>query len=102
MPIRPLRRINTRDRGLYEVQTNINEVLNQLIIADFINGNLITATVGTSDTSIEHKLVRQFKGWVIVDKTDNVNVWRVEDGKDKTKFITLKASAGCTVTIYVF
>ena len=95
------KQIVTSDYELSRVQSNVAEFLNNLINQDFINGNIISCSVGTTNTSIEHKLMREFKGWVIIDTLASADVWRVDIG-EKNKFITLIASSACDIKIFVF
>lgn len=97
--IRRLRRLYTEDRPLNQLQNNINEVLDGLRLSNIIDGNLVTATFKSGTATIPHNLERLPQGWMVVDKTETVDVWR--DSWDKI-FITLSSSVDTTVTLWIF
>lgn len=70
----------------------------------FLDGRLVEdVDLTTSQTKVAHGLGRIPKGWVVVDKTGNVDVWRDTTGTSQRKtFLYLKADAAVTVSLWVF
>jgi len=89
---------NTNSYDLNKVQDNIQNFVNQINVS-ITNGVIITAQVDTN-TAVNHLLGRKPKGWIVIDKAGNADVWRSGDTTDKK--IVLSASAPVNVGIYFF
>lgn len=77
------------ERGLREIPGNL-----------IMQGRLLEGlTVSTTATPIAHGLGRRPRGFFVVDRQGNTQIWRTAWD---TKFITLDASASDTVSIWVF
>lgn len=99
MEISPLKRLTGQEYGLSKTIEYVKEWTDQFAPCPFLVGNNISATILTTDTVINHGLNKTPQGFFIMDKTTNATVWRVS-WNDKT--ITLKASLGCPVKLWVF
>jgi hypothetical protein len=87
---------------LYERENR--DILKKTNQTPIVNGNLLTGIVLTTGTTrVPHGLGRPYVGFKIVDKTATADVWRdaTNVGSPET-FIPLIASAGVTVSIWVF
>jgi len=86
------------NRSLLNIITTLNDIIDNPII----NGILIeNVTVNTSQTSIEHKLKRPYKGFVVVSQNANANIWVAADS-DKQAYLKLISSATVVVSLWVF
>jgi len=100
--MKAFKRIRTVLTDLNKIQDNIKEFVTQfdytLLEGQFINNIDLT----TSDTQITHKLSRDYKGYIIVGKDANQDVWLSATQEFPDKFLTLTASGNVTVNIYIF
>jgi hypothetical protein len=100
-----MRKIRIQDNyPLSQVQENADEAFKELPFNfPVIKGNFIEASIATSDTFIEHKLSKSIKGWFIVRKNGNADVWESTTSNLRPKDqIILKASTAVDVTVYFF
>lgn len=79
-------------------QDSVEYYLNQ-INAPFLRGVEITATLTTSAQNISHKLGRKPRGWFVISINANSNVYSTASDD---RFLSLTASATCTVKLWVF
>lgn len=95
--------IQTNDYRLDQLQKNIIGPLNNLFQNPFLDGRMISgvALTGSSATSIEHKLGRNYSGYFVTKINANSNVW-VSSEADKNLFLKLSCSANCIVDLWVF
>lgn len=99
----PYKRLVTSDQDLDRVQSRIDDAFKQVDAIPLLSGNTIEATIGVTDTAVNHKLQRKFQGWIVIDQDANAVIWRsnvfnpLED-----KQLILKASAPVNVKLYVF
>jgi hypothetical protein len=98
------RRINVKDNDLRLVQDSSEVVLTALISKSILDGIIVKdVAVGTSSTSIDHKLGRELIGWIVISKSSDSRVWDEQAGNtQKTKTLILKASSATTVSLWVF
>ena len=99
MELKPLKKIIVDDYDLNKIQGYTRDFADQFSDNPFINGRSIDATIGTSATVINHGLQQTPLGWIILDRTNNSNVWRVSWD---SKSITLQASVSTTIKLWVF
>jgi hypothetical protein len=91
-----------KDRDLQQVQTRVAEALQGLDRHVLLGGKLLEEIVldGAEDAeSVQHGLGKTPRGWQIVEKNAQVDVWC--ESKDE-KQIVFRASGPVTVSIYVF
>lgn len=76
----------------------------QLQDTPIINGRHITGiTVSGVVTNVEHKLGRNYKGFITTDVSASRNIYRDSTSTlPKDKFLPLLASAAATISIWVF
>lgn len=93
------KRINTDNFDINRVQDNIQNLVNQINIS-ITNGTIINTQVLTTDTIVNHLLGRKPKGWIVVDKDANADVWR--SGSTTDKKVILSATTSVNVVLYFF
>jgi hypothetical protein len=96
---RQFRQINTADRELQLIQSNVEKAISGAISSPLLNGLLKTADLVSGLTSIEHKLGRVPQGYIIIDKNNAANVYTAS--KDD-KFLNLNSSAACKIGLWIF
>ena len=86
------------------LQSHIKTTLNPLLELPISDGVLLTdLSIATSDTVIDHKLGRQYEGFIITRLKSNSVIFEsssTNDTPDRT--IILEASATATADIYFF
>ena len=92
---------------LDRVQRSIEETLFPVTRASILDGNLITADITTSGTSIPHKLGRRYRGLIVVkrtmaDGTAFTGTITEDVPLDSSIYIKLSTTANVTVTVWVF
>jgi len=104
MSIKPLEKQHTGDQDLELFQNNIKDFVKVLEDNPLLDGRFIEDIVfsGAVTVNVQHKLDRKPRGWILTDLTGGlVDVARnVGDWNDK--FLSLAASAACTISIWVF
>lgn len=75
--------------------------LNPVIANPLMQGKLLqNVSLINGNTTINHGLGRQMKGWIIADQTAAASIYRSQPLNSNT--LTLNSSAACTVSLYVF
>lgn len=84
-----------------KLQDNIAAVLEPLLTNPLNYGIILDNLVldGVNSLIIPHLLTRQPVGWLVVDKTSNINPFRVSWD---SRTIELNATTAGTVSIYIF
>lgn len=92
--------LNTPDKNLQLIQSNIQNALAQIQNTEFLGGVYLTGVVISSGTplTISHGLGRIPVIWVVGDKNANSNIWR---SAWTNTTITLNASVNCTISVWV-
>jgi hypothetical protein len=99
MNLQPLKKINGQS---YELQKTIEysqEFVAQLLVLNFLKGNLLDIALTTTATAYPHGLGTTPQGFIIFDKNANADIWRTA-WDDRT--ITLDASATVNAKVWVF
>lgn len=95
-----LKRIITSDQNLQLIQDNVAQALSTIQGSPFQNGLILPGVALVSGVNtVPHKLGRAPQGWFLIDPQSAVTVYRVSQD---SKFLNLQASAGATVSIWVF
>jgi len=92
-------------RVFNNAQDHIEEVLNPVLNAAIIDGVILEDIdlVSGSFTSVEHKLGRKPRGYLVIRKSAAQTVYEeVEDYDNRKLFLKLKASGSVTVNLWVF
>jgi hypothetical protein len=91
--------INTNNADLNRVQAHARVALDPLTRDLLANRIELSASVTTSNTTIQHALGRVPSGWIIIDKDADARVWRISLNRDT---IVLKASAAVNIKLFLF
>lgn len=101
-----LPRIQTDDRKLEQLQTNVGSVLNPLLDNPLLQGHILKGILLTSGTNkVPHGLGRELVGWIVVRQFNSATLYDQQQnspGGDGASFLTLVASALVAVDLYVF
>jgi len=96
------RQINTNDRELKLIQSNIDSAINSVIRAQILDGVLLeSVALVTGANKIEHKLDRKYVGYIVVRNNSTATVYD-SSSIETDVYVTLTASAPTTVSLWVF
>lgn len=99
-----LRKITGTDRVLTQIQSNIDQAFSEIQEGPVLRGVLIKqVAIATSNTFIDHGLGRDFQGFVVARINADARVWEspTNNVQPNTQII-LKASAVCTINLWVY
>lgn len=98
-----LKKLLASDRVLNQVQENVAQALKPLLESAIGSGRVIEDIEIVSGTprTVEHKLGREFKGWIIVRKNTNANIWE-STSTLPSKTLILNSDANTTASIWIF
>ncbi len=86
----------------FRLQSNVESAYGNLSKSIILDGVFLEGvSVTTGESLVEHKLDRPFRGYIIC-KNDTFSSIKSTDAKDTSKFITLTATANCTISLWVF
>lgn len=100
-----LKKIRTDNSDLRQVQEATGLVLDQVIRRDILDGVIVENIELISGLNIvNHTLARAPKGFIIVSKDANQNVWNAGplSKVDPKRSIALQSSGAVTVSIWFF
>lgn len=102
--IKNFKKIYTQDQALMQVQDSVAESVQSLTKIPILESNLLTnISIGTTATAVDHGLGRQPFGFIVVDSTANVQVWRSSTPSEApSKLLMLQASSAATVSLLIF
>ena len=92
-------------RVFNNAQDNIESVINPVLNSAIIDGVILEDIdlVSTGFTSVEHKLGRKPRGYLVIRKSAAQTVYEdVGDYDNRKLFIKLRASGSVTVNLWVF
>ena len=91
-----------RDNSLF--QRNVQAAFNEIDSVPIFNGKLIeNISLSTTIYKLSHNLGRPYKGFIVVAKNANVDVWiSSSTSVDNKQFIPLDASGSVVVSIWIF
>ena len=100
--VAPFKTLTTRSLELDRVQANVSTFVNSVLDIPILNGRLIEdVDLTSSETLVEHKLGRNYRGWIIVDKNAQQDVWVSAENLTE-RFLRLTAAGTVTVSLWVF
>lgn len=87
---------------LNRIQSQVSKTFDKITACPLLDGILIEdVALTTSATNVNHKLNRAPLGWIVVDNNANAVVYSSAASLPK-QYLTLTASAACTVSLWVF
>lgn len=97
-------KLQVGDDDLNRVQDRIKATLGALVQVPLFDGVLIENLELTSGafTPVPHKLARPWRGYIVVSKTANAQLWNRAPAEDAALFLHLQPSASVTVSVWVF
>ena len=105
MALKALKRINIRDLETNMLQENVAVFLDQIVVNPRLDGILIEDVQLTSGstTTVNHGLGRKIRGWEIVYKNANADIWAADANQTlPNRQLVLSCSATAKVNLWVF
>lgn len=105
MALKAFRRIRTDREDVKQLQDAVAASLQQVVNKEILDGRLIedVALVTGSVQSVDHKLDRELKGYIVVKQSASAIVWDSQGSNDlSAKTLHLNVSANVTVSLWVF
>ena len=94
-------RLGEVDDSLF--QNNVSQFVSQLENKSQLDSVIISdVALSTTPTEVAHTLGRDWVGWHLVNLDSNAVVYSPTSATNKQLFLTLTASASCTVSVLVF
>ncbi len=104
--MRPVERMNFSGESAAEIkrlQDNVIRAVNPISKVPTLDGVLIGPfSLTTSFQPIAHGLGRQYLGWQVTRNNASATVWEDFTWNAQTASISMRASAACTVYLWVF
>lgn len=99
-----LRKVQTTDREVNQLQSNVAEILDPLSSNPVTQGQILSSVaLAAGANSINHKLNRTLIGWFLVRKRSVAVIYDQQDTNTQPAVtLALQASVADTVDIYVF
>lgn len=86
-------------RVINTVQQNIENSFNRLDKVSILNNVIFDGVLINGNRALEHKLGRKPVGYIIIQKTGNINIW---NGSIDENILQLFSSGSVTASIMVF
>ena len=86
-------------RTLNTLQQNIGTAISAIDSSLLQNGLLIENITVNGSLSVNHKLNRTPRGYIVTAKNSNVNIW---DSGKTIDSLTINSSGATTISIYIF
>lgn len=103
MAVKSFRRVRTEDGDIKQLQDAVANTLQTITQREILDGVLLTdiyvATGAARD--IEHKLGRKPRGYVVVKRDAESEIWDSESDLPNS-FLSLNSSANVTISLWVF
>ena len=100
--MKQFRKIDIPDRINNTFQDNCGEVFDVLTKISFLDGNVVKTSLSSGVNEVQHKLGREYVGWVLIDSTQSSIVSHAQKGSRSNKNIYVNASADTVATFWVF
>lgn len=102
--IKPPSHYQAQDQGQARFNRETVDALAAVVSSAGVDYDIREVTVGTSPTRVPHKLGRRWRGWIVVDRTNNAGISRVAPpaGVDPAFDLWLQATLAATVKVLVF
>lgn len=101
--LNPFRKVKTTSEEVKHLQDAVALIFNQVLKKQIIDGRIIEDVVVNtgSPVSVAHGLGKAVRGWVVIKKNANADVW---DSASVTPTATmdLNSSANVTISLWVF
>lgn len=97
-------KVVVEDQELGLVQDRVKAATDALANIALLDGLLLEGIVLTSGAfqPLAHRLGRPWRGYLVLARSANAQVWSQTPGNDASTFLYLQPSASVTVTLWVF
>lgn len=97
-------RVQTQDRNINQLQSNILTQLNAIVKNPLINGNILTEqALLTGSNTLNHGLNRTIQGWFIVRLRSSASIFDTQDSNPTPNLtLLLTSSANVVADVFVF
>ena len=105
MSVKGFKKIQSENKDLNKVQSNIEQLMEPFLNSEVINGVLIkNISLNASITNqVNHKLGRKPLGWIIVRQRANSIIWDSQDTNTKAnRTLELSCSNNVTIDLWIF
>lgn len=105
MSLPALKKTRSENVDVRRLEDAVDDVVRPLSSNPLLDGRLIEGVAITSGTTklVDHGLGRAWRGWYVVDRNANANVYRDTASRaEASRQLALLASATVTVTLWVF
>jgi hypothetical protein len=94
----------SQNEEVTRLQSHLKQTLAPLLDLPIQDGVLIQdISIETTDTLVQHKLGRNYEGWIVTRLKDNAVIYESTTSNANTDIhIILKGSAACTADLYFF
>jgi len=94
----------SEDKDFMMMQTKWSGELNPLIRLPIIQGQLLeNVELATGQNVINHRLGRKLRGYIIVLKDTNRDIWDSQASNERSNLtLLLESSGACIVSLWVF
>lgn len=97
------KQIFTSNYDLQKIQSQVAEQFDSISVTPFLNGNMVSATILTTDTIVDHLLGRNYLGYIVIERFSAGDVYTSATvNQNKSKQLILKANSTTDVKLYVF
>jgi hypothetical protein len=105
MSLKSFKKIQSEDKDLNKVQSNIEQLIEPFLNSEITDGVLIkNISLDSSITNqVNHKLGRKPLGWIVVRQRANSIIWDSQDTNTKAnRTLELSCSANVTIDLWIF
>lgn len=95
------RKVRANDADLNRAQEAVDQVFAQILVKQILDGHLIEDVTINTTNDVSHGLGVTPRGWVIVRKDANEDVWE-NVSSVPTRLLSLESSGAVTVSLWVF
>lgn len=89
------------DSTMARIVDSIREVFRTILSKEILDGQLVVANLVVGSNLLQHKLQREYQGWIVVRKTNGSIIYE-ETSPDVTNYLKLNSSIIGEVTLWVF
>lgn len=100
--MKQFRKIDIPDRIVTTFQDNSAEVFDILTKLPILDGQVVTHNVAIGTNQVEHKLGRNYIGWILVDAEGAVTISHATKGTQADKYIYVQSGAATSATFWIF
>jgi hypothetical protein len=101
--VKAFKKTGIADTSIAKFQENVDNAFQPILASPILDGNLLSGVqLSSTATLVEHKLGREARGYLVVGRLGNVNVWNSAVNPAPKKFLVLLAASSVQVDLWVF